>query len=383
MKTKNGYTDMTIYEFRKYVKSQKVTRKITRLQVHMTDSPSYSTWKNTDLRLWGESGAVLGRCQSFSDYGKTTWGSDAHDGHGHYTAQHFTIFPNGHIGTGRHLNSKPIGIKGWNDQAICIEIYGSFDKGRDKINDVQRKVVLAVYRILADIYDIPLNTTHIKPHAWFTSGGTCLGTYRAGRSRKTCPGTNFFGYGNSKEAFAKFIAELKAFDLKSFEGGSNSSENTGTTDDDFKAVALNKRMYTTAKVNFRKGCGTRYDIIETLDKNTEVYALEQAEENWYKVKFLGETGYISKSYLTTTRPEEVICDTDETYYSGYVKILKECSLRSVADWDAKAETVGAVGMVLTVVAKVLPKGAKCYMYKTKSGLYITTNSSYVKYEKEL
>ena len=382
MKTKNGYTDMTIYEFRKYVKSQKVTRKITRLQVHMTDLPSYSTWKNTDLKLWSEDGAVLGRCQSFSSYGKTTWGSGASDGHGHYTAQHFTIFPNGHIGTGRHLNSTPIGIKGWNDQAICIEIYGCFDKGKDKINDTQRKVVLAVYRILADIFDIPLNTTHIKPHAWFTSGGTCLGTYSASRSRKTCPGTAFFGYGNTKEAFAKFIKELKAFDLKSFEGNS-SSGTTKKEDDDFKAVTLNKRMYTTAKVNFRKGCGTSYDIIYTLDKNTEVYALEQSEQNWYKVKFLGKTGYISKSYLTESRPEEVIYDTEESYYSGYVKVLKECSLRSVADWNAKAETTATEGMVLTVVAKVLPKGAKSYMYKTKSGLYITTSKDYVNYVKEL
>lgn len=382
MKTKNGFTEMTIYEFRKYVKSQKVTRKITRLQVHMTDLPSYSTWKNTDLKLWGESGAVLGRCQSFSDYGKSTWGSGASDGHGHYTAQHFTIFPDGRIGTGRHLNSTPIGIKGWNTNAICIEIYGSFDKGKDKINDFQRKVVLAVYRILADIFDIPLNTTHIKPHAWFTSGGTCLGTYSASRSRKTCPGTNFFGYGNTKEAFAKFITELKAFDLKSFEGGSSSGSTT-TTDDDFKPVVVNKRMYTTARVNFRKGCSTSYDIIDTLDKNTEVYVLEQTEQNWYKVKFLGKTGYISKSYLTTTRPEEVIYDTELTYYSGYVRIVKECSLRNTPDWNAEAVTMAEPGMTLTVVGKILPVGAKSYMYKTKSDLYITTNSEYVTYVKSL
>lgn len=376
MKTKNGFTEMTIYEFRNYVKSQKVTRKITRLQVHMTGLPNYDTWKKTDLKLWGESGAVLGRCQSFSDYGKSTWGSGASDGHGHYTAQHFTIFPDGRIGTGRHLNSTPIGITGWNTNAICIEIYGSFDKGGDKINDFQRKVVLAVYRILADIFDIPLNTTYIKPHAWFTSGGVCLGTYDVSKSRKTCPGTAFFGYGNTKDAFAKFIKELKEFDLKSFEGGNSSTNN-------FKPVAINKPMYTTVRVNFRKGCSTSYDIIDTLDKNTEVYVLEQTEENWYKVKFLAKTGYISKSYLTTTRPEEVICSTELTYYSGYVKIIKECSLRSVPDWNAESVTPGTVGMVLTVVGKILPVGAKSYMYKTKSGLYITTNSEYVTYIKSL
>ena len=374
MKTQNGFTLLeNIKELKEYLDKQKPTRTINKLQVHHMDLPNYTTWDTTDKRVYG-SNRELGRTKALDDYGKTTWKYS--DGHGHYIAQHFNVFPNGKVTTGRHLNSTPVGIKGWNTGAICIEIYGCFDKGKDKINDVQRKVVLAVYRILADIFDIPLNTTHIKPHAWFTSGGTCLGTYSPSRSRKTCPGTAFFGYGNSKEAFAKFIKELKDFDLISFEGKSAS---TGTTkdEDDFKAVALNKRMYTTARVNFRKGGGTSYDVIETLDKNTEVYALEQNEQNWYKVKFLGQTGYVSKSYLTETRPEEVICDTDETYYSGYVKILKECSLRSVADWDAKAETVGTVGMVLTVVAKVLPKGAKSYMYKTKSGLYITASSKYV------
>ena len=57
----------------------------------------------------------------------------------------------------------------------------------------------------------PSNTT-IRPHAWFTSGGTYLGDYVAGKSRKTCPGTNFMGIGNSRAAFDnKFIPMVKAY----------------------------------------------------------------------------------------------------------------------------------------------------------------------------
>lgn len=53
----------------------------------------------------------FGRTQSLNDYGRRTWGSGASDGHGHYIAQHFNVFPDGMITTGRHLNSTPIGIK--------------------------------------------------------------------------------------------------------------------------------------------------------------------------------------------------------------------------------------------------------------------------------
>ena len=41
----------------------------------------------------------------------------------------------------------------------------------------------------------------IRDSAWFTSGGTYLGDYYKGKSRKTCPGTNFMGFGNSRRAF--------------------------------------------------------------------------------------------------------------------------------------------------------------------------------------
>ena len=113
MKIKNGFTEFeTISEFETWLDKQTVSRTINGLQVHHTDLPNYDTWTNTDCKLWGEDNAPLGRTQSLDDYGKKTW--NCSDGHGHYIAQHFSIFPNGHITTGRNLNSTPIGIKGWN-----------------------------------------------------------------------------------------------------------------------------------------------------------------------------------------------------------------------------------------------------------------------------
>ena len=116
-------------------------------------------------------------------------------------AQHFNIFPNGKITTGRDMDKTPVGITGWNSNKICIEIYGDFDKNKDTMKAEQKEAVIAVYGILCEKLNLTPSTSTIRPHAWFTSGGTYLGDYSTSKSRKTCPGTNFMGFGNSKSAF--------------------------------------------------------------------------------------------------------------------------------------------------------------------------------------
>lgn len=206
MKTKNGFTLLeNEKDVKEWLSKQKVTRKITRLQVHMMDLPNYSTWEKTDKKVFAE--PHFGRTQSLDSYGKSKWGCS--DGHGHYIAQHLNIFPDGKITTGRNLNSTPIGIRGWNTNAICIEIYGCFNKGKDKMTEAQKKAVIYLYGLLCKRFNIPVDISHIRPHCWFTAGGTYLGKYIPSRSAKKCPGTNFWGYGCSPEGFAHFIKDVK------------------------------------------------------------------------------------------------------------------------------------------------------------------------------
>ena len=193
-------------EFEKYFNKLKITRFINKLQVHHMDLPNYSTWKNTDCKKWG-SNAPLNRTESLDSYGKNTWHSG--DGHGHYIAQHYNVFPNGHITTGRDINSTPIGIKGWNTGAICVEIYGDFDKGVDNMTKEQKEAVIGLYAIMAKRLKLPVNSTYIRPHCWFTAYGTYLGTYDTGRSAKSCPGSNFMGFGTKKTNFAEFYRLIK------------------------------------------------------------------------------------------------------------------------------------------------------------------------------
>ena len=197
MKTGYGFTEFeTLNEFKSWLNKQNVTRKVTRLQVHHMWMPDYSCWpKDNPLR----------RQKNTKDYhiNHNKWGN---------IAQHFSIFPDGHIVTGRSLNSTPIGITGWNTNAICIEIYGNFDKGKDNMTEAQKKAVIGLYGELCKKFKLTPSTYTIRPHCWFTAGGTYLSDYSSSRSAKTCPGTNFMGIGNTKKAFVnEFYPMIKKY----------------------------------------------------------------------------------------------------------------------------------------------------------------------------
>ena len=66
MKTQNGFTLLNKNEIDSYLAKQKVTRKITRLQVHNTFLPDYTTWEKTDKKVFSE--PHFFRSQSLDDY---------------------------------------------------------------------------------------------------------------------------------------------------------------------------------------------------------------------------------------------------------------------------------------------------------------------------
>ena len=280
-------------EIKKYLDKQKVTRKITRLQVHHMDLPNYNTWEKTDKKVFSE--PHFGRTQSLNNYGKRTWGSGASDGHGHYIAQHFNVFPDGMITTGRNLNSTPIGVKGWNTNAICIEIYGDFDKGKDVMTKAQKEAVIALYGELCKRFDIPVNTNHIRPHCWFTAGGSYLSKYDPNRSAKTCPGTNFMGYGCSPSGFAKFINEVKAY----VNGKATTASKEEAKPASFKQYIAKP---TVDGLTCRKGPGVEYDKVSLIDTDIAVTIIGEYEAKdggtWLKCK---SGYYVNKKYMKFVR----------------------------------------------------------------------------------
>ena len=265
MKTKNGFTLFEKpSEIASWLKKQKVSRKITRLQVHHMDMPSYSTWEKTDKKVFSE--PHFGRTKSLDDYGRNTWHYS--DGHEHYIAQHFNVFPDGKITTGRHLNSTPIGIRGWNTGAICIEIYGCFDKGKDKMTEAQKKAVIALYGELCKRFDIPVNSCHIKPHCWFTASGTYIGKYNSSRSAKTCPGTNFWGYGCSPDGFSHFIKDVKNY----VEGKKEAPKK-----EEHKASTKKFEIVTLDKLNVRKVADWEADPVATVKEGQHLQVVAKVD----------------------------------------------------------------------------------------------------------
>lgn len=299
MKTQNGFTLLeNEKEFKEWLDKQHPTRKITRLQVHHMGLPDYSTWSGTDQRVYGNN-KELGRTQSLDAYGKQTWHSS--DGHGHYIAQHFNIFPNGKVTTGRNLNSTPIGIAGWNTNAVCVEIYGNFDKGYDIMTAEQRKAVIFVFSLLAEKFNIPKSSSYIRPHSWFTSGGTCLWDYYPTKSRKSCPGTNFMGFGNTKKAFENnFYPLLKAYKYGEEVKTSNETTVANKIIEDKKAYNIRAKVIGCTTLNVR---ATRPDSNGNLGKvkftlkKDDIVTIGYSLNGWVSVYTTQGYGFVNKKYL--------------------------------------------------------------------------------------
>ena len=271
--TKYGFTKMTPVEFKTWIRKQG-DYKYTGLQVHHTWLPDYSCFYKAD----GKHEDELTRQYNTQQYHKKTngWGD---------IAQHFTIFPNGAIVTGRKLsNTTAIGIKGWNSNKICIEIYGNFDKGKDVMTKEQKDAVITVYGELCKKFKITPSISTIRCHAWFTAGGTYLGDYNKSKSAKTCPGTNFMGFGNSKEAIRDNFIPL----IQNYISGK-----TTTTVKDPVACGVYRVKSPDGVLNIRKGPGASYDKVGQV-KNGEAYTITKINGSWGYLK--SGVGWINLSY---------------------------------------------------------------------------------------
>ena len=179
----SSFKKYTITDFENYIKNAKVLRKISRIQLHHTYSPSYRQFTGDNHT------ALQGAMRNH--HIKTNGWSDI--------GQHFTIFPDGIILSGRSLEMVPAGIKGANTGAIALECLGNFDSGADAMTKEQKNSIIAVVKALVGRFSLS-SKDDITYHAWWTSGGKALGDYIPEKSAKTCPGTNFFG-GNTRTAF--------------------------------------------------------------------------------------------------------------------------------------------------------------------------------------
>lgn len=325
MNQKYGFTQLTLPDFRQWLKDVRVSRTITRIQQHHTYSPSYTHFTGTNhFELQ----------RSMRDYHVNANGWNT-------IGQHFTIFPDGTILTGRALSLSPACIYGQNANAICIENLGNFDLGADTMHTPQRESIVTATALMCEKFNIPITADYIVYHHWFDlkSGARNNGA----RNNKSCPGTNFFG-GNKvahcQVNFLPLVVEAQTGTIKTDD--SDVLKYVGVTANtlnvrvgpgvsnaraaDTPAVVLGtvlrvyeerdgwlkisksssrwvsarytspvqKAIVTALALNVRTGPGTRYPRSGSLSKGETIFIAE-TEGNWCRIAF--DDKWVSKQYL--------------------------------------------------------------------------------------
>lgn len=277
---KGNFLLLDIAEFRPWLQKQKVTRSIDRLQVHHTASPNYSTRQMIN----GLARQDIWKCLE----GMRTYHlSQGWSG----TGQNITVAENGQIAISldRDINKTPAGIAGSNTGAICVEIIGNFDKGGDTMTDKQKESVIHLYACLAEKLNLSINTNTIVYHAWYApKTGTRLSDFIVGKSSKTCPGTAFWGDGNTIAAANKnFIPQVKA-ELERLRGGISNATPIAKPKDDEEMTEVEKLQMATLEKTVQQQ--SEWIKAEKLKANMECPAWAQEAYKYYKDFMSDSTG---------------------------------------------------------------------------------------------
>ncbi len=251
METKFGFTLMTASEFETWINQQDVARTVLFLQEHHTFSPSYQHFNG-------------------SNHFKLQRGMKNHHVHNNGWSdigQHFTIFPDGKVATGRSLERSPACIRGNNNHAICIENVGFFDTGEDDMTPEQQDSIVRISAAICKRFNIPISSSRIVYHHWFDldTGSRTNGS----GTTKSCPGTNFFGGNKVPDCEANFLPLLS---------GALGEPITGVM-----GSPPIKYGYVTANIlNIRKGPRVTFGKVgqATLGSVLRVY---KEENRWYKI----------------------------------------------------------------------------------------------------
>ncbi len=239
--TKYNFTKISPSEFENWLSGVNLSRTVLKVQQHHTYIPSYQLFN-------GSNHFELQRGMRNTHIDIFRWAD---------IAQHFTIFPDGQILTGRSLEMNPAGIVGQNANAICIENLGFFDKGKDDMTQAQKDAIVTVTALLCKKFNLPIDTKSIIYHHWY--------------SAKTCPGTNFFG-GNRREDCEKHFLPL----VKNV-----APQKPKEDDDRIKAYAI----VTALMLNVRTGPGVSHAISSERApvERTNILRVYDEKNGWLKI----------------------------------------------------------------------------------------------------
>ncbi|WP_339304651.1 peptidoglycan recognition family protein [Paenibacillus sp. FSL L8-0435] len=280
MTQKGNFLLLDIEEFRPWLQKQKVTRRIKGLQVHHTGSPNYSTRKMMNGIAQQDHFVCLEGMRNYH-INTNKWKA---------TGQHLTLFEDGKVGVSldRDLNMTPACIYNNNAGYVGIEIIGCFDKGVDTMTAIQKQAAIHLYAALCEKFYVPVNTNKIVYHAWFSASGTRLGDYTPGKSSKSCPGTAYWGDGNTIASASKnFIPQVKV-ELERLRNGISNATPITKPKDDEPMTEVEKLQV----ANLEKTIQQQADWIkaEKIKANMECPSWAKAAYEYYKDYISDTTG---------------------------------------------------------------------------------------------
>ncbi len=322
MQTRFGFTLLTPDEFEGWITQQNVARTVLYLQQHHTWVPNYAHFRgNNHFELQRSMQHVHRNLNGWRDIG-----------------QHFSIFPDGMIVTGRDLESSPACILGFNAHAICIENIGNFDRDGDTMRLEQRETIVRTTAALCRRFNIPITTDRIVYHHWFDLG-TGNRTNGTGGATKSCPGTAFFGGNKVPDAEANFLPLVRELiqtghvpppilkygyvtaewlnirNQPSARGRKMNATPFGSVlriyemQNNWYRISASKQEWVSANyvrdvkratvintdaLNVRSGPGTQFNVMGALMRNEEVFIFEE-QGKWAKIGV--EERWVSKSFL--------------------------------------------------------------------------------------
>ena len=119
-------------------------------------------------------------------------------------------------------------------------------------------------------------------------------------------------------------------------------------------------------VRLREEANTKSSILETISKNTEVEVLSE-EENWYKVSYKDQEGYIHKDYLKVEEEKEEETTTIEESNSEKTENVEEDIKEEKIELGDKITTDSKVYLTACYSASEIgnvAKGTKVKLEKT-------------------
>lgn len=323
MKTKKGFTKFSVEEFEKWIGSVKIARTVFKIQLHHTYVPSYEHFKiNNHFELQDGMKKHHVNQNGWNDIG-----------------QHFTIFPDGNILTGRSLEKSPACIYSQNANAICIENLGNFDSGNDEMSLEQKESIIRVTVALCKRFNLNIDTERIVYHHWFDllSGVRNNGV----KNNKTCPGTNFFGGNKVIDCINNFLPLIKEklsdSDLKN---DSSEIEKYVIVTTDFLNIR-SEPNYKSKKVKERQAVELGAILRVYLEKE-KWYKISNSSEHWINSRYTKEVirGRIKANILNVRSGPGIDYSSVGRYKKGEEVFITEikknwCKISMENKWISK------------------------------------------------